>query len=92
MPTPRNATSCESRCHPEAERSEAEGCHGAAIDALREDSHRGKPLQLTLKGLYSWRTGDWRIVYRIERQRIEVVHATLGHRREVYDHLRSLLR
>ena len=33
-----------------------------AIDALREDPHRGKPLQLTLKGLYSWRTGDWRIV------------------------------
>ena len=64
----------------------------AAIDALREDPHRGKPLQLTLKGLYSWRTGDWRIVYRIERQRIEVVHATVGHRREVYDHLRDLLR
>jgi len=64
----------------------------AAIDALREDSHRGKPLQLTLKGLYSWRTGDWRIVYRIERQRIEVVHATLGHRREVYTRVRSLLR
>jgi len=64
----------------------------AAIDALREDPHRGKPLQLTLKGLYSWRTGDWRIVYRIERQRIEVVHATLGHRREVYTRVRSLLR
>jgi mRNA interferase RelE/StbE len=64
----------------------------AAIDAMREDPHRGKPLQLTLKGLYSWRTGDWRIVYRIERQRIEVVHATLGHRREVYTRVRSLLR
>ncbi|MCJ7440743.1 MAG: type II toxin-antitoxin system RelE/ParE family toxin [Thermoanaerobaculaceae bacterium] len=64
----------------------------AAIDAMRQDPHRGKPLQLTLKGLYSWRTGDWRIVYRIERQRIEVVHATLGHRREVYTRVRSLLR
>ena len=64
----------------------------AAIDAMREDPHRGKPLQLTLKGLYSWRTGDWRIVYRIERQRIEVVHATVGHRREVYTRVRSLLR
>jgi mRNA interferase RelE/StbE len=64
----------------------------AAIDALREDPHRGKPLQLTLKGLYSWRTGDWRIVYRLDRRRIEVVHATLGHRREVYTRVRSLLR
>ena len=64
----------------------------AAIDALRENPHRGKPLQLTLKGLYSWRTGDWRIVYRRSRNRIEIVHATVGHRREVYDHLRDLLR
>ena len=64
----------------------------AAIDALREDPHRGKPLQLTPKELYSWRTGDWRIVYRLDRRRIEVVHATLGHRREVYTRVRSLLR
>ena len=64
----------------------------AAIDALREDPHRGKPLQLTLKGLCSWRTGDWRIVYRIRRSRSRSSHATTGHRREVYDRLRSLLR
>jgi hypothetical protein len=71
---------------PRPEGSEAVGY------ALREDPHRGKPLQLTLKGLYSWRTGDWRIVYRIDRRRLEVVHATPGHRYEVYDHLRDLLR
>jgi mRNA interferase RelE/StbE len=59
---------------------------------LREDPHRGKSLQLTPKGLYSWRTGDWRIVYRLDRCRIEVVHATVGHRREVYTRVRSLLR
>jgi mRNA interferase RelE/StbE len=64
----------------------------AAIDALREDPHRGKPLQLTLKGLYSWRTGDWRIVYRIKAARIEILVVTVGHRREVYTRLRSLLR
>ncbi len=64
----------------------------AAIDALREDPHRGKPLQLTLKGLYSWRTGDWRIVYRIAARRIEILIITVGHRREVYDRVRSLLR
>jgi mRNA interferase RelE/StbE len=64
----------------------------AAIEALREDPRRGKPLQLTLKGLYSWRTGDWRIVYRIEARRIEILVITVGHRREVYEHLRDLLR
>lgn len=64
----------------------------AAIDALREDPHRGKPLQLTLKGLYSWRTGDWRIVYRINGEKIEVIVVTIGHRREVYARVRELLR
>lgn len=64
----------------------------AAIDALREDPYRGKSLQLTLKGLYSWRTGDWRIVYRIDGEKIEILVVTVGHRREVYDRLRSLLR
>ncbi len=64
----------------------------AAIDALREDPHRGKSLHLTLKGLYSWRTGDWRIVYRIDGGKIEILVVTVGHRREVYDRLRSLLR
>ena len=64
----------------------------AAIDALRDDPYRGKPLQLTLQGLYSWRTGDWRIVYRVEAERIEVLVVTVGHRREVYDRVRDLLR
>jgi mRNA interferase RelE/StbE len=64
----------------------------AAIDALCENPHRGKPLQLTLKGLHSWRTGDWRIVYRVDGERIEVLVVTVGHRREVYARVRELLR
>lgn len=63
----------------------------AAIDTLREDPYRGKPLQLTLQGLHSWRTGDWRIIYRVQAERIEVLVVTVGHRREVYDRVRKLL-
>ena len=37
----------------------------AAVQKLAEEPERGKPLQLTLKGLRSWRTGDYRIVYRV---------------------------
>ena len=62
------------------------------IEPFRESPHRGKPLQLTLRGLCSWRTGDWRIISRIRRDRIEIVHATTDHRREVYTRLRPLLR
>ena len=63
----------------------------AAIDRLVEDPLRGKPLQLTLQGLRSWRTGDWRIVYRVTPELIEILVVAVGHRREVYDRIRERL-
>ena len=63
----------------------------AAVEALAEDPLRGKPLQLTLKGLRSWRTGDYRIIYRLAQDRIEVAIVAAGHRREIYDRLRQLV-
>lgn len=62
-----------------------------AVATLREETERGKPLQLTLKGLRSWRTGDFRIVYRLEAGRIEVLVVAVGHRRDVYTRLRDRL-
>jgi mRNA-degrading endonuclease RelE of RelBE toxin-antitoxin system len=53
----------------------------AAIQTLVEDPERGKPLQLTLKGLRSWRTGDYRIIYRVVEKRIEIL--------VIYDRLRE---
>ncbi|NOZ93155.1 MAG: type II toxin-antitoxin system RelE/ParE family toxin [Acidobacteria bacterium] len=64
----------------------------AAVEILRTDPLRGKPLQLTLQGLRSWRTGDWRIVYRVIENRLEILVVAVGHRREVYDRLHDLLR
>jgi len=64
----------------------------AAIEKLIEDPTRGKPLQLTLRGLRSWRTGDWRIVYRATQQKLEILVIAVGHRREVYDRLRERLK
>ena len=63
----------------------------AALRTLREDPERGKPLQLTLKGLRSWRTGDYRIVYRLIESRIEILVVAVGHRRDVYDRLKKML-
>ncbi len=62
----------------------------AALDKLQEDPERGKSLQLSLKGLRSWRTGDYRIVYRLQTDQIEVLVVAVGHRREVYSQLRRL--
>ena len=64
----------------------------AALDELAEDPERGKALQMTLQGLRSWRTGDFRIVYRLVRERIEILVLAVGHRRDVYDRLRDRLR
>ena len=63
----------------------------AAVDELSKDPLRGKPLSFTLKGLRSWRTGDWRIIYRAEAERVVVVVVTVGHRRDVYERVRRLL-
>ncbi len=62
-----------------------------ALVTLREEPERGKPLQLTLKGLRSWRTGDFRIVYRIDEGRIVILVIAIGHRRDVYSRLRDRL-
>lgn len=63
-----------------------------AIEILSAEPLRGKPLQLDLKGLRSWRTGDFRIVYRLIDDRLQILVIAVGHRREVYDRLRKRLR
>lgn len=63
----------------------------AAVEELSRDPLQGKLLSFTLKGLRSWRTGDWRIIYKAEAERVVVVVVTVGHRRDVYERVRRLL-
>ncbi|MXY68491.1 MAG: type II toxin-antitoxin system RelE/ParE family toxin [Acidobacteriia bacterium] len=63
----------------------------AALRKLREEPDRGKPLHFSLRGLRSWRTGDYRIVYRVVETRIEVLIVAIGHRRDVYSKLHAAL-
>ena len=63
----------------------------AALERLRGDPERGKPLLLTLKGLRSLRTGDYRIVYRVIASRVEILVVAIGHRRDVYARVRKML-
>ena len=63
----------------------------AALQRLMGEPERGKPLQLFLKGLRSWRTGDYRIVYRVIEARIEILVVAIGHRRDVYAKLQQTL-
>ncbi len=45
----------------------------------------GKPLQYSLKGCRRLRFGDWRIIYKIEKEFQTILIVKIGHRREVHD-------
>ena len=53
-----------------------------ALLEIANDPRAGKPLKGDLKGNYSYRVGDWRIVYSIEKSFVYV--KDIRHRREVY--------
>jgi mRNA interferase RelE/StbE len=53
--------------------------------ATAEDPRRfGRPLTADLKGLWRYRVGAYRIVAKIEADRLVVLVVTVGHRRIVY--------
>ena len=57
------------------------------LQKISEDPERGKQLRLGLTGLRAWRTGRYRIIYRLIESRIEILVVAIGHRRDVYKKL-----
>ena len=55
-----------------------------ALEVLAEDPHMGKALKAELKGRYSYRVGDYRIIYRIEEGLLIIQVIKVMHRREAY--------
>jgi mRNA interferase RelE/StbE len=45
----------------------------------------GKPLRRNLAGLWRYRVGDYRLICRLEENRLVVLVLQVGHRREVYE-------
>lgn len=62
-----------------------------AIDSLSLNPYRGKPLAYELAGLYSLRTSDYRIIYRVKEKELIIIIITVGHRREIYKKLKALI-
>lgn len=54
------------------------------LTTLDDPRQRGKALTGSLKGLWRYRVGDYRIVVHISDERLVVLVLTLAHRREVY--------
>ena len=53
-----------------------------ALLEMAADPRAGKPLKGDLTGNYSYRVGDWRIIYSVEKSFVYV--KDIRHRREVY--------
>ena len=56
----------------------------AALDAIALQPAIGKPLQGPFKGLFSYRIGEYRMVYKIDFKGKEILLYRMGHRRKIY--------
>ena len=56
-----------------------------AIVRLSEKPELGKHLTGLLSDRWSYRVGDWRILYKIRRKELVILVLTVGHRRDVYE-------
>ncbi len=55
------------------------------IDSLSRKPMMGKPLRGQWKGHRSLRVGDYRIIYKVDTVKREILIINVRHRREVYD-------
>lgn len=56
-----------------------------AIVRISEHPELGKHLTGLLNDRWSYRAGDWRILYKIKKAEVLILILTVGHRSEVYD-------
>ena len=58
-----------------------------ALKELAFDPFLGKPLEEDLFGFYSYRVGNFRIIYEIQHERKTVRVAGIGPRRNIYEEI-----
>jgi mRNA interferase RelE/StbE len=63
-----------------------------AIERIAENPEMGKHLTHELKGLSSYRSGDYRIIYRVRRVEILIIILAIGHRKDIYKSVSRKLR
>lgn len=62
-----------------------------ALESIAVNPAKGKPLAYDLAGLYSLRTSDYRIIYRLRKKELLIIVIAVGHRRDIYNKLKELL-
>jgi mRNA interferase RelE/StbE len=61
------------------------------LERLAKNRELGDRLAEPLAGLWSYRVGDYRIVYQLRRRELLVLIVMIGHRRAIYERARRLL-
>jgi mRNA interferase RelE/StbE len=59
----------------------------ATLRIARNPTGTGKILTHELTGYWSYRSGDYRVIYQIYHKEIRILVVTIAHRKSVYDHL-----
>ena len=59
-----------------------------AIERIAHHPSVGKRLAQELSGLWSYRSGDFRIIYRVEHEHLLIIVLTIGHRKGIYKGIR----
>jgi mRNA interferase RelE/StbE len=80
----------ENRCLKELKRLDREAVQKAfriIEDQITKDPYNAKALSGSFKGFYSYRFGNYRIVYEIFDNTLTVIVLRIGHRKNVYDGL-----
>jgi len=55
------------------------------LDIIANDPFKGKGLLGNLKGYYSYRIRDYRIIYEIDNEKLHVYIEKIAHRKESYN-------
>ena len=56
-----------------------------AAERIASNPECGKRLSHLLTGFYSYRSGDYRIIYKVFREKVTVYVAAVGNRKDVYE-------
>jgi len=57
---------------------------------LKEPLKYGEPLKRSLQGYRKLRVGDYRVIYKIEKENIIILK--IGHRKEIYDKVHTRIK
>jgi mRNA interferase RelE/StbE len=55
-----------------------------AVERIAQNPSLGKHLTKELAYMWSYRSGDFRIIYRVEYRQLVVIILTVGHRKDIY--------